>query len=178
MKAIQLAERETKVITKKPLGTLLRQAALISYPQLEVALKDQQEYPNLLIGEILVLRGWIKKNTVNFFAEDLHTILQQKKQYPIGYYLQQAALLNKRQIELILAIQKNKTIAPKFGELAVSQGWLKQNTIDFFLSYLSTNNQFNLGEDKVKDDFDSLFDDDFDGLFDDDFDTSFTWMIA
>lgn len=120
----------------KPLGEVLQQADLISAAQIEVALRDQIEYQDMRIGEILALRGWIKQETADFFAQQWLILLEQKRKQPLGYYLKEAALLNERQISTILAEQKQEQTRMLFGELAVSKGWIKQHTIDFFLEYL------------------------------------------
>ena len=120
----------------KPLGEVLQQADLVSAAQIEVALRDQTQYQDMRIGEILAVRGWIRQETADFFAQQWLTLLEQKRKQPLGYYLKEAALLNEHQISTILAEQKQGHIWMRFGELAVSKGWLKQHTIDFFLEYL------------------------------------------
>ncbi|MGK7956005.1 MAG: hypothetical protein AB4063_12265, partial [Crocosphaera sp.] len=52
------------------LGELLRDADLITEAQLQTVLRDQKEYKDQKIGEILALRGWLKQETVDFFAEE------------------------------------------------------------------------------------------------------------
>ncbi|EAZ91981.1 hypothetical protein [Crocosphaera chwakensis] len=116
------------------LGEVLRDADLITEAQLQIALRDKQEYKHRKIGEIVALRGWLRQETVDFFAEQWPNCLQQREKYLIGEYLQQAALLNKQDIENILDLQQDLKI--KFGEIAVSQGLLTQKTLDFFLQNL------------------------------------------
>jgi hypothetical protein len=48
----------------------------------------------------------------------------------LDYYLQQAALLDEKQIKIIL--QEPKQLWVRFGSVAVLKGWLKQETLDFF----------------------------------------------
>ncbi|MGK7886357.1 MAG: hypothetical protein AB4057_17260, partial [Crocosphaera sp.] len=55
---------------KPLLGEILRDADLITEAQLQTVLRDQQEYKDQKIGEILALRGWLKQETVDFFAEE------------------------------------------------------------------------------------------------------------
>ena len=55
----------------KPVGQVLKQAGLISRNQIELALKEQSLNQHILIGEILSTRGWIKKETVEFFVNCL-----------------------------------------------------------------------------------------------------------
>ena len=87
------------------LGETLRDAGLITEAQLQTVLRDKQEYKEQKVGEILALRGWLKQETVDFFAEEWTRCLEQGAKYPIGEYLKQAALLNQENIEYILYIQ-------------------------------------------------------------------------
>ena len=117
----------------KRLGTILTEADLVSIPQLDLALKDQTNFPNLRIGEILAMRGWIKPETANFFV-NWSQILKNKERQPLGQYLIQSAILKPEQLEAVLEEQKNTGI--RFGTIAVMQGYLKSTTLDFFLMYL------------------------------------------
>ena len=123
-------------LVPKRLGTILLEADLVSVSQIQVALQDQAYRPDLLLGEILATRGWINPETADFFAQDWSYILQHKQQLskPLGWYLQQAALLKDKDIQLILNEQKSTGI--RFGTVAVLQGILKSTTLDFFLMYL------------------------------------------
>ncbi|MDJ0845751.1 hypothetical protein [Crocosphaera sp.] len=116
------------------LGEVLRDADLINEAQLQTVLRDKQEYKHQKIGEILALRGWLKQETVDFFAEQWGNCLQQETKYPLGEYLRQAGLLEEKDVESILSVQEKIKI--KFGEIAVSQGLLKRNTLNFFLDHL------------------------------------------
>ena len=64
--------RKTYII--RPLGRVLLTAGLVSCSQLEVALKDQVHHYNMQLGEILALRGWLKAETADFFAEEWPTL--------------------------------------------------------------------------------------------------------
>ncbi|MEA5512030.1 hypothetical protein VB715_19850 [Crocosphaera sp. UHCC 0190] len=116
------------------LGEILREADLITSTQLQTALRDKGEYQGQRIGEILALQGWLKQETVDFFAEQWTTCLQQGPQYPIGEYLKQAGLIDETQIQQILREQQQ--IKLKFGQIAVGKGLVKQKTLDFFLNSL------------------------------------------
>ena len=120
----------------KRLGMILLEADLVSVAQIEVALQDQSYRPDLLLGEILATRGWIQPETADFFAQDWSYLLKHKQELskPLGWYLQQAALLKEKDIKLILNEQKSTGI--RFGTVAVLQGILKSTTLDFFLMYL------------------------------------------
>ena len=118
----------------RPLGEILIEAGLISISQIELALKEQQKH-NARIGEILVSHGWIKPETVNFFADQWFELLEQEKK-PLVYYFKQAFLLNNEQINAVIRLQKLKHKKVRFHRLAVEQGYLKQKTVDFFLAHL------------------------------------------
>ncbi|MEM8675832.1 MAG: pentapeptide repeat-containing protein [Cyanobacteria bacterium P01_G01_bin.67] len=119
----------------QPLGQILIEAGLISINQIEIALREQEER-ELRIGEILVAHGWIKQETVDFFAEQWRSLITESKKQPLVYYFQQASLLDTEQIKAILRLQKLKHQKVRFHHLAVEQGYLKQKTVDFFLAYL------------------------------------------
>lgn len=118
----------------KPLGEILREADLVSSFQLESALANQAHHPELRIGEILAQEGLIKPTTADFFVQDWSKVILQPQKNALGYYLQQAAILNDDQIKAILAEQKQTGI--RFGTIAVFQGLIKSTTLDFFLTNL------------------------------------------
>lgn len=118
----------------KPLGEVLCEAGLISKAQLEVALYDRAHYQEMKIGQILNCRGWIEIPTADFFAEEWSNLAQQKEKYPLGFYLQKAALINKEHVGSILQEQNQTSV--RFGSLAVLKGLIKQKTLDFFLGNL------------------------------------------
>jgi hypothetical protein len=117
----------------KPIGLILQEAALVTPAQLEVALHEQQ-YFELPLGEILAHHGWINKETADFFVEQWPRIVDHSYQHPLGYYLRLASLLDEQQIRQIL--QEQKKLGIRFGATAVLKGWLKQQTIDYFLENL------------------------------------------
>lgn len=116
------------------LGETLQKAGLISDSQIQVALVDREYNQELRLGEILAIRGWLEPQTANFFADEWQFLLQQQNKYPLGYYLEKSGLLTPGQISSIL--QEQKKIWLKFGSVAIIQGLLKQNTLDFFLDNL------------------------------------------
>lgn len=122
-----------KRFSPKPLGSILWEAGLVTPAQIEVALQDQQYY-RLPLGEILALHGWIQQKTADFFAETWPTIVIASYIQPLGHYLQSAALLSEKQIQQILLEQKQ--LGVRFGALAVLKGWVKQQTVDYFLENL------------------------------------------
>ena len=131
----------SKIITFKPIGEILQEADLISVPQLEVALRDQVYNQNLRLGEILALRGWIKQDTADFFAQEWFKIINRRIEHPIGFYLKQAGLLEEQDIKRILLLQNRHSL--RFGDTAVKQGLIKPNTVNFFLQNLFPSQLYN-----------------------------------
>ena len=121
-------------IVVKPLGQVLEQAGLISSFQIRTALEIQSQDGRVKFGEILVRQGILKQKTVDFFAEQWPELLQQPKTQPLGYYLQEAALIEPQQIETLLKEQKQTGML--WGELVVEKGWLRFKTLNFFLQHL------------------------------------------
>jgi hypothetical protein len=118
------------------LGAKLIEAGLISEQQLKVALEDQRSY-NLKVGEILANHQWIRQRTADFFAVEWEIIKNICPKQPIGYYLRRAALLSEGQINYILEEQQKKG-SKKFGEIAVKEKWLSQQTINYLLENLES----------------------------------------
>ncbi len=117
------------------IGELLETAGLVSQAQIEVAIRDQSQFPDQRLGEILALRGWVQPETVEFFLYLWPKVLTQPKRYPLGYYLKASGLLKDDQIKTLLKEQEKTGV--KFGALAVLHGWLKQDTVTFFLQGLN-----------------------------------------
>ncbi|MEL6930270.1 MAG: hypothetical protein AAFO95_16765 [Cyanobacteria bacterium J06600_6] len=124
----------SKFITFKPIGEILEEAALITHPQLEVALRDQAYYEDMRLGEILALRGWIKQDTADFFGQDWFKLVNRRIDRPIGFYLHKAGLISESDIQLILREQHVNSL--RFGDTAIQQGLIKPNTVNFFLQNL------------------------------------------
>ena len=121
-------------VISRPLGKVLEQAGLISDFQIRKALEIQSKDRQVKFGTILVEQGILKQKTVDFFAEQWSELLQQPKARPIGYYLQEAALIDAQQIKNLLKEQKQ--IEMLLGELAVEKGLLTVKTLNFFLQHL------------------------------------------
>lgn len=130
---------------KSPIGQILQQAGLISENQLNLALQNQQipGYEELKVGEILALRGWVKQETLDFFTsrwqQIISTIKDNTHRANLGVYLVEANLLTEEQVAEIIQQQKQSKIS--FSRLVVEKGYLKQQTLDFFLQNLSTENK-------------------------------------
>ncbi|PSN18102.1 hypothetical protein C7271_14290 [filamentous cyanobacterium CCP5] len=118
-----------------PLGLVLQKVGLVSPAQIQVVLQDQQYQPNLRIGDILELRGWVDRDAIEFFAEQWPKLAHQPRNRPIGYYLQQSTLLDSNQIQDLL--QEQAQAGMRIGALAVLRGWLSQETLDLFIRHLS-----------------------------------------
>jgi hypothetical protein len=114
---------------------MLRRAGLLSQAQLDVVLQDKQWQPDLRIGDILELRGWVKRDAIEFFAEQWPKLATGGRDNPIGYYFQQAGLLDSQQVETLLKEQQQAGL--RIGALAVLRGWLSQETLDWFLRSLA-----------------------------------------
>jgi hypothetical protein len=116
------------------LGEILQQAGLVSAAQVDVALREQEYFSDMRLGEILASHGWLKQETVDFFAQRWPHLSTQKQVQKLGYYLLAAGLLDEQQINAILKEQWQTGL--RLGALAVLKGWMKQQTLDFFLKNL------------------------------------------
>jgi len=126
--------RRLLAVQTKTLGEILQEADLVSPLQINSALQSKIEYPDLRIGEILAQKEFIKPQTADFFAQDWTKAVIESEKNALGYYLQQAAILDPEQIEIVLAEQLKSGV--RFGTIAVFQGFIKSTTLDFFLSNL------------------------------------------
>ena len=120
---------------RQRIGELMQEAHLIDEKQIEVALMEQKIYPELKIGQILALHGWLKQETADFFANEIK-VISKEKNLLIGTIFLKAGLLSEDDIQNIL--EEQKRIGLKFGEIAVLKGLLKKETVDFFLKYLTS----------------------------------------
>ncbi|MDY6939862.1 MAG: hypothetical protein SWY16_19690 [Cyanobacteriota bacterium] len=118
-----------------PVGQFLKQAGLLTQTQIGKALQEQKTQPDSQrFGEILVRRGWLAQETVDFFVDDLPGLKFTPQKQRLGDYLKAAKLLDDTQIELILVEQRQTQT--RFGEMAVRKGWLDRKTLDLLLYYL------------------------------------------
>ena len=127
--------------THQPLGEILIEAGLISAYQVEQALKEQKQV-KLKIGTILAINGWIKQETVDFFAERWSTLIEESPKRPLVYYFREAGLLSEEQITALKTEQQKRAKKIRFHYLAVEQGYIKQTTVDFFLEQLIKTSSF------------------------------------
>ncbi len=119
----------------KPLGSILLEAGLVSAIQIEIALQQQKDN-YLRIGEIFASHDWIKQETADFFAEDWSFLVAQRQKKPLVYYFKRSGLLSEQQIQQILAIKKNKPKKVRFHHLVLEKGYLKAETVEFFLAHI------------------------------------------
>lgn len=117
------------------IGVLLHQAGLLHPGQIQVVVMEQSVYEGLKFGEIIALHGWLKQETIDFFVKEWHALLINQPNEPIGYFFMKAHLLNEEQVNQILREQWQTGY--RFGAVAVLNGWLKQETVDFFLNHLA-----------------------------------------
>jgi hypothetical protein len=139
----------SKTSASEPLGLVLQKADLVSAEQVNVALSAQKKADRRRLGEILAARGWIKQETADFFVQTWPNLFDRDRLQPIGQYLKAAALLDEEQIQTIL--QEQEITGDKFGAIAVLKGWLRQNTIDFFVEHLELLRQWQLEKDVLLD---------------------------
>ena len=114
---------------QKLLGVLLQDAHLISDFQIQIALIDKQAY-GMRLGDVLVIHGWLKQQTLDFFIHQWNYLGENGQECSVEHCLESAGLLSEHQIRLIKQEQSRKS--QDFGRIAVQQGWLRQNTLDFF----------------------------------------------
>ncbi len=117
-----------------PLGEILQQAGLLSPETIRQALQFQVSNSNnqYLFGEILVRQGYIRKETVDFFVDDLPQLIKIDNRLRLGDYFEHAGLLNAQQIAQTLNYQAKTQ--KKFGEIITQQGWVNPQTLDWFIN--------------------------------------------
>ncbi|MGK7909521.1 MAG: hypothetical protein AB4040_20110 [Synechococcus sp.] len=113
-------------------GELLVKAGLLSDAQVQVALQDECLYEGIYrIDDILVMRGWTCKETIDFFVDRLPELIRAPYKLRFGEYLTLANLLTQEQVDELLREQRQCNV--RLGSLAVMRGWIHQQTRDFFL---------------------------------------------
>jgi hypothetical protein len=61
----------TPGVNLRPLGSYLIEAGLLTDAQVHVALIDQDMMGNMRFGEVLVARGWIKQQTLDYLISKI-----------------------------------------------------------------------------------------------------------
>ena len=123
-----------------PMGQVLQDAELLSQDQVRMILSAQADMsrqshrPPRRFGDLVVEQGWLPSATVDFFAEQYPQLGQAKHHHPLGQYLKAAALMNDDQIRTIVTEQD--LYGGRFGEIAVTKGWVPKGTINVLLNPL------------------------------------------
>ncbi|MEM9137373.1 MAG: hypothetical protein AAGB01_08505 [Cyanobacteria bacterium P01_F01_bin.42] len=120
----------------KRIGQLLVEANLLTPAQVQVALYDQRQFDTMRLGEIVVFRGWLDQQTVDFFGDRWVDLCAQRviQRKPIGEYLCAAGLMDHNCVER--TVQEQNRNGYRFGANAVLLGFIKQQTLDYFLANL------------------------------------------
>ena len=117
---------------KTPLGLTLLQAGLLSQEQLKTISYFRLHNCHQRLEEIVVQKGWLKQETVDFFAKP--KMIRHRKS--LGQCCQSAGLLNANQMATISEEQK---LGLMFEEIVLQKGWLKPQTLLFLLEDLGAN---------------------------------------
>lgn len=110
---------------------LLQEAQVVSVAQVRAA-RSEQEGTEMILSELLMAHGWVSDGTVDFMKSiDRITLPQVVGKPPVGEYLKAAGLVTEEQITEAMQLQKRKQVY--FGMTLVQRGYLKEETLDFFL---------------------------------------------
>jgi len=117
-----------------PIGQRLVDAELISTAQLELVLKDQKAQKRLksdyYFGEIVVLRNWLSRRTIEFFLNLAHEVTPEFRRQPLGQKLKQADLVT--DIQLQRALKDQRRIQTRIGCILFLNEVVNAATIDYF----------------------------------------------
>jgi pSer/pThr/pTyr-binding forkhead associated (FHA) protein len=114
-----------------PLLNLLQDAGLLS-PQQREEVNTATSSSNMLATELILQKGWLSLDTLEFFYWDLAGLLPHKPgKHPVGDYLKTAGLLTETEIVEALRLQKRDKVY--FGTALIQKTSLKEQTLDFFL---------------------------------------------
>lgn len=131
----QLAARQAlQMLNSLQLGQMLQEAGLLSFRQVEAIVTLQVEDSTRRFGELAVQSGFLKQDTVDFFADRFPQLVRAPWRYPLGQYLRMAALLDDEQTSAILLEQGVRSA--RFGDIAVARGWVERQTVDWLLGYV------------------------------------------
>lgn len=90
----------------KPLGTYLLEAGLLTPAQIDVALNDQKIVDNMRFGDVLVARGWIKQQTLDYLIEKIVAPEQQAaKQKPAQKTMQPPQVVSPSPQENLISVK-------------------------------------------------------------------------
>lgn len=133
-KARTAATQAWQTLTSLRLGQMLGEAGLLTAEQVDLIVTLQLDDRTQRFGEIAVQRGFLKQETVDFFAERLPQCVKAPWRYPLGQYLRLAGLLDDEQTSAILIEPRSKR--SRFGEIAVAKGWVEQRTVNWLVKYI------------------------------------------
>lgn len=107
----------------KPLGQYLKQAALLEEAHIQTILQEQRQ-TQLKFGTLAILKGWVQRQTVNFFLEylDSHQMDSSRQRAMIGDVTSASEAIRKKLLE-------NETVNP-FSLLLVYQGILEWGAVE------------------------------------------------
>lgn len=119
---------------KMPIGFTLQRAGLISPEQLVQVREIQAQSRHVLFGEVLVERGWLSQQTVEFFAERLPKLVNLRDQLPESHYLELSGLVDPDSLALLTQEQRQTNLS--LFDLAVHRGVLAEATAEFLRDLL------------------------------------------
>ena len=121
-----------KTVVIKPLGLVLRQAGLVSSEQVEKALEESLSLPQYRLGEILAIRGWIKPETADFFAEIWPYIIESKGNYQIEEAIESILDSSQQHLDIVRDSQMSSFPKTKYRlkSLPTLQTNLHHNSLD------------------------------------------------
>jgi UDP-N-acetylglucosamine transferase subunit ALG13/anti-anti-sigma regulatory factor len=119
---------------KMPIGFTLQRAGLISPEQLVQVREIQAQSHHVLFGEVLVERGWLSQQTVDFFAERLPKLVNLRDQLPESHYLELSGLVDPDSLALLKQEQRQNN--QSLFDLAVYRGVLTETTAEFLRELL------------------------------------------
>ncbi|MEB3337779.1 MAG: hypothetical protein VKJ46_09970 [Leptolyngbyaceae bacterium] len=115
---------------QQTLENRLIEAGLLSPIQLELALADQNQQPDLLLYEILLLRSWIKEQTLAFFLNLETGVSSEFRSLSLGERLQKAGLVN--EADIAKALREQTQVNGDIGQILILNGVIRQKTADYF----------------------------------------------
>lgn len=121
----------------KLLGVILKDAHILTDAEVQIALMDQKAY-GMRLGDVLVLHGWVRKQTVDFFTEQWGKLLSSTSDWSLEECLEASGLLSEAEVRVIR--QEQQLTGRDFGAIAVKRGWLRENTLKFFINHLTGRN--------------------------------------
>ena len=129
------------------IGELLLKAGIVTSKEINIASMVQDVYPKEKFGKILIDRGLVKPQTIDFFLQRFPLIHRELHHPPIGHYLQEAGVMDEARVARVLKLQKQSPLPVKFGHMAASEGFVNQLTVDIIL--VQTKDRFPIKKNKA-----------------------------